>query len=156
MAGDWFITHSKKHFLEQCMRIQKIFSGSILEQVQMIRPIRHITHNRVFAFVLRKRTWGKYKSHFCSSRQWRKSWFNIYIVSVNIDDVNDLVMQRGGFESLVLPKGHKELVKALVQMHSQPSQTSNSAIEQNTQLDLVRGKGKFPVLAVLTLYTNDI
>ena len=45
-----------------------------------------------------------------------------------------------GFDSLVLPDGHKEIVKALVQMHSQGPNTSQ--IDPGRQLDLVRGKGK--------------
>jgi hypothetical protein len=54
-----------------------------------------------------------------------------------------MAMQQEGFDALVLPKGYKELVKALVEMHSntQSPQMSTPATEQNFQLDLVRGKG---------------
>jgi len=48
-----------------------------------------------------------------------------------------------GFESLVLPEGHKEIVKALVQMHSQVSEERTIARDRK-QLDLVRGKGGYP------------
>jgi len=56
-----------------------------------------------------------------------------------------MAMQKEGFDALVLPKGHKELAKALVEMHSntQSPQMSTPATEQNFQLDLVRGKGFF-------------
>ena len=43
------------------------------------------------------------------------------------------------FDSLVLPGKHKEIVKALVQMHSQAPDTPQ--VNSDRQLDLVRGKG---------------
>jgi hypothetical protein len=48
-------------------------------------------------------------------------------------------MRSDGFNSLVLPEGHKELVQALVVAHARGRAASGTAEEH--QVDLVRGKG---------------
>lgn len=62
--------------------------------------------------------------------------------------MTEMPSKTDGFESLVLPPGHKEIVKALVQMHSQAS--GDSQIDPGRQLDLVRGKGEFCNIGVHT------
>ena len=67
---------------------------------------------------------------------------NHVIVQVDIDKVKKVTSDRNGFDSLVLPSGHKELVQALVKMHSQgPKSSATQKIDQVPQMDLVRGKG---------------
>lgn len=47
-----------------------------------------------------------------------------------------------GFENLVLPEGHKDIVKAMVEMHSPLSSLSlDGTGPSSVQLDAVRGKG---------------
>jgi SpoVK/Ycf46/Vps4 family AAA+-type ATPase len=58
-------------------------------------------------------------------------------------DVNDLkdVVQDLSWDDLVLPKGHKELVQALVQTHTAGLASQKGSEAQRFEVDLVRGKG---------------
>lgn len=57
--------------------------------------------------------------------------------------MRDVPSRKEGFNSLVLPKGHRDLVEALVQTHSRgPRPTSGSIHDRDHEVDLVRGKGK--------------
>ena len=64
VAGEWAKLHNKRFFLDQCMQIREQCSGSIQDVAEAIKAIKHITHFRVFAFVLRNRTWGRYITGF--------------------------------------------------------------------------------------------
>jgi len=64
IAGDWAKLRNKRLFLDQCMRIREQCSGSTKDVIEAIKAIKHITHFRVFAFVLRNRTWGRYITGF--------------------------------------------------------------------------------------------
>ena len=53
--------------------------------------------------------------------------------------------EEDGFESLILPPGHRDIVRALVQTHANPQTTSNSkgpGTLSHRQFDIVKGKGK--------------
>ena len=65
-------------------------------------------------------------------------------VKIDIDKTNPVPVDRNGFESLVLPPGHRKVVQALVKMHSQGQSSSSQKIDQAPQMDLVRGKGSVP------------
>ncbi|KAL8893492.1 MAG: hypothetical protein Q9192_005208, partial [Flavoplaca navasiana] len=82
---------------------------------------KRLLPGRVFGFVLRSRTWAQ----------------------LNIRLVKDLPIKQDGFDQLVLPPGHKELVRALVKTHSRGSPPASGLEEEKEhQVDLVKGKGK--------------
>ena len=60
---------------------------------------------------------------------------------VDINSVKDVqrVKERDGWESLVLPGGHKKMVRSLVEAHFRNHTLQNS--QDDLQVDLVRGKG---------------
>ena len=62
------------------------------------------------------------------SKKWR---------TFNIDKVED-IKYSSGFDDLVLPRGHKDTVEALVKRYSEV----DSRVEVKTSMDLVSGKGK--------------
>ena len=67
------------------------------------------------------------------SRQW---------VKLEVSLVEDIKDRGSGFDSLVLPDGHKETLLALVQTHSKGKKLEIGLKAENRQMDLVRGKGK--------------
>lgn len=82
---------------------------------------KQLLPGRVFGFILRSRTWAE----------------------LSIGLVKDLPVKQDGFDQLVLPEGHKDLVLALVETHSRGSRpASGPAQEKDHQVDLVKGKGK--------------
>ena len=56
--------------------------------------------------------------------------------------IEEIVEQDEGFSSLVLPRGHKETLLALVETHSKGSKLVSQQKSAERQIDLVRGKGK--------------
>ena len=74
----------------------------------------------VYGYVLRNRKW----------------------VKLDVNLVEDIEESGSGFDSLVLPDGHKEELLALVNNYSQDKKHEASLKAQKRQLDLVRGKGK--------------
>lgn len=81
---------------------------------------KRLLPGRVFGFVLRSRTWANLSIHL----------------------VRDLPIKQDGFDQLVLPEGHKDLVRALVKTHSRGSRPAYGPVERDHQVDLVKGKGK--------------
>lgn len=63
-------------------------------------------------------------------------------VYLNVSLVEDIRQHTGGFESLVLPKGHKDTLLALVETHSRGTKLDEGQKVAERQIDLVRGKGK--------------
>ena len=74
----------------------------------------------VYGYVLRSRKW----------------------VKLEISLVEDIKESGSGFDSLVLPDGHKETLLALVKSHSQGKKHETGLKAENRQMGLVRGKGK--------------
>lgn len=74
----------------------------------------------VYGYVLRSRKW----------------------VKLEVSLVEDIKERGSGFDSLVLPDGHKETLLALVQTHSKGKKLDIGLKAENRQMDLVRGKGK--------------
>ena len=74
----------------------------------------------VYGYVLRSRKW----------------------VKLEVSLVDDIKESENGFDSLVLPEGHKETLLALVKTHSQGRSLELGIKTENRQMDLVRGKGK--------------
>ena len=66
------------------------------------------------------------------SKKWR---------TFHIDDVEDIKFNCG-FDDLVLPKGYKDTVEALVNRHSRYNEAAGTKKEVKTSMDLVTGKGK--------------
>ncbi|KAH9874551.1 hypothetical protein IAQ61_003740 [Plenodomus lingam] len=60
-----------------------------------------------------------------------------------LEDIVETKSQSDGFEDLVLPEDHKEIVRALVKTHARgPTSTSDKEARPTRQMDLVKGKGK--------------
>ena len=74
----------------------------------------------VYGYVLRSRKW----------------------VKLDVSLIEDIKDRGSGFDSLVLPDGHKETLLALVKTHSRGKQLETGLQSDNRQMDLVRGKGK--------------
>ncbi|KAH0558875.1 hypothetical protein GP486_004494 [Trichoglossum hirsutum] len=75
--------------------------------------------NRTYGFVLRSRKWS----------------------TLDLGLLQNVVTRDDGFNSLVLPEGHKELVRALVVAHAKGAMAVPEDAKEH-QVDLVRGKGK--------------
>ena len=62
------------------------------------------------------------------------------------------IQQEEGWDDLVLPQRHKNLVQAMVQTHAAGSRSATGHSQTNLEVDLVRGKG----MALLELQRYDI
>ncbi|PYI36976.1 hypothetical protein BP00DRAFT_491558 [Aspergillus indologenus CBS 114.80] len=91
--------------------------------------------NRVFAFVLKDRKWGAR----CIYPGTNARIAVIDLNHVDLDAGADQPRDRG-WNSLVLPLGHKQMVHSLVQAHFRHRR--EEALNRNSQADLIRGKGK--------------
>lgn len=91
---------------------------------------------RVFGFVLRSRKWGKLLSLLMGSMKLTS------IARLDIECIKEIPREESNFEKLVLPKGHKEIVQALVETHFPKDKEKDSKKEVRNNIDLVRGKGK--------------
>ncbi|CAG8961514.1 hypothetical protein HYFRA_00013865 [Hymenoscyphus fraxineus] len=76
--------------------------------------------NRVLGFVLRSRKWAR----------------------LNIDNISNVAYDEDNLENLVLPKGHKKIISALVETHFKKHGASVDETESHYNADIVRGKGK--------------
>ena len=76
------------------------------------------------------------------------SWVPGYVlrsrkwVLLDVSLIEDIKESGLGFDSLVLPDGHKETLLALVQTHSKGKERKIGLQPEGRQMDLVRGKGK--------------
>lgn len=85
------------------------------------------------AYVLRNHKWGK---SFVNDCFFLKTTYQIFLVKVDITKLSE-IRQEEGWDDLVLPQGHKNLIQAMVQTHAAGSRHSQA----NLEVDLVRGKG---------------
>ncbi|KAI9729594.1 MAG: hypothetical protein M1834_006790 [Cirrosporium novae-zelandiae] len=111
------------------------------------RPINTITEkrdeelvlltNRILGFVLRSRKWVSFTLLTYSAES--------KIANLDINCIREVahVKDADGFDLLVLPKGHKEMVRSLVKQHFREKKHESWEKEQ---IDLVRGKGKGLIL----------
>ena len=66
-----------------------------------------------------------------------RKWINLDVTLVK--DIQD---RQDGFNSLVLPEGHRETLLALVKTHSNSRMLYRGLQKEGKEMDLVRGKGK--------------
>ncbi|KAL8745517.1 MAG: hypothetical protein Q9184_007861, partial [Pyrenodesmia sp. 2 TL-2023] len=98
-----------------------VFLQATSEGIKLNNDYKRLLPGRALGFVLRSRTWA----------------------ALSIRLLRDLPRKPDGFEQLVLPDGHKDLVRALVKTHLQRSRpASGQAEEKELQVDLMKGKGK--------------
>lgn len=62
------------------------------------------------------------------------------IVQLNLDQL-EYVQQQDDWKKLVLPKGHRDIVQAMVETHSRGSGQTTMTQDDKVEMDLVRGKG---------------
>ncbi|RPA89391.1 hypothetical protein L873DRAFT_1849319 [Choiromyces venosus 120613-1] len=91
------------------------------EQKQLGDSLIILLPARIFGFVLRSRKW----------------------TSLDVTLMHEVPSRKEGFNTLVLPKGHRDLIEALVQTHFRGSRpTSGTVFDREHEVDLIRGKGK--------------
>jgi len=136
---DFGIELQSKHHLE-------IFAGQakLLDEAQEHQKLGDsliiLLPERIFGFVLRSRKWGMPRSP-PNGVVWAD--LTICIAPLDVTIMKDVPSRKEGFDSLVLPPGHRDLVEALVQTHSRGSRpTSGTVHAREHEVDLVRGKGK--------------
>lgn len=66
-------------------------------------------------------------------------------MQLNLDQL-DFVEKEDEWKKLTLPKGHKQIVQAMVETHSSGSHNSADDDIDKIEMDLVRGKGKHQCL----------
>ncbi|KAL8779557.1 MAG: hypothetical protein Q9213_006885 [Squamulea squamosa] len=92
--------------------------------VELNAADKRLLPGRVFGFVLRSQTWA----------------------ALSIRLVKDLPVKQDGFDQLVLPDGHKDLVRALVKTHSRGARPASGPVEdRDHQVDLTTPRGLFPI-----------
>ncbi|PWW77821.1 hypothetical protein C7212DRAFT_342460 [Tuber magnatum] len=117
---DFGIELQTKHHLEIFASQAKLLDEA-QEHKKLGDSLIILLPERIFGFVLRSRKW----------------------TPLDITLMRDVPSRKEGFNSLVLPKGHRDLVEALVQTHSRGSRpTSGTVHDKEHEVDLVRGKGK--------------
>ena len=89
----------------------------------------------VYAFALRNRRWGLLITL-------RKLGFllTILIVALNLSNLQDIPKEEG-WDDLILPSGHRSMVRAVVENHTAGSRSTAGITKAATQVDIVRGKG---------------
>ena len=73
----------------------------------------------------------------------RKSGFRfltIFTVTLNLSNLQD-IPQEEGWGDLILPSGHKDLVRAVVENHTTGSRSTAGIAKATAEVDIVRGKG---------------
>lgn len=66
---------------------------------------------------------------------------NIHTVQLSLDQLN-FIEQQDDWNKLALPKGHREIVQAMVETHSVGSKRKDYDVPRDRfEMDLVRGKG---------------
>ncbi|KAG0636601.1 hypothetical protein HOY80DRAFT_1017349 [Tuber brumale] len=117
---DFGIELQTKHHLEIYAAQAKLLDEA-QEHQKLGDSLIILLPERIFGFVLRSRKWAP----------------------LDVTLMRDVPSRQEGFNSLVLPKGHRDLVEALVQTHSRGSRpTSGTIYDKEHEVDLVRGKGK--------------
>lgn len=113
---DYFIDNE----LQKEVRENKILTRDIIEaDDELLDEDYLICPGAVLGYALRNRKW----------------------VSLNVNLVEDIKDRGNGFDSLVLPEGHKDTLLALVQQSRGKNFAKESRVERQ-HMDLIRGKGK--------------
>jgi hypothetical protein len=82
-----------------------------------------------------------------------EAWVMLTNAIVTMDiDLLEPVVQDFGWNSLVLPKGHKRMVQAMVDTHAAAAKFTDRGGRIMPEVDLVRGKGENSPLSVILLW----
>ena len=65
---------------------------------------------------------------------------NMLIVTLNLSYLQD-IPEEEGWDDLILPSGHKNMVRAVVENHTAGSRSATGISKATTEVDIVRGKG---------------
>jgi hypothetical protein len=60
------------------------------------------------------------------------------------------------WKDLVLPKGHKSMVQAMVETHAKGTRSTTGNLQDNVEVDLVRGKGALLYEQMRTTKLTDL
>ena len=114
---DYEMDHKSKEAVVKAFRAdwEPGESEDVMQEADLV-----ICPKSVYGYVLRSRKW----------------------VNLDVSLLEDINVHSGGFDSLELPKGHKETLLALVETHSRGGRVDTNQVPGKRQIDLVRGKGK--------------
>ncbi|KAJ1333057.1 NTP/NDP exchange transporter [Microdochium nivale] len=129
-VGDWFWSHQialAERSRDICVNTISAYPAvnkpgtSRDELVEMLRKAGHLLllPGIVYGFALRNRKWVNLDVRLVQPIQFEAEW-------------NDLV----------LPSGHKEMVRAVVENHATGSRSAKGGAKSSQEVDIVRGKGK--------------
>ncbi|KAI1633376.1 hypothetical protein F4809DRAFT_623386 [Biscogniauxia mediterranea] len=71
-----------------------------------------------------------------------RKWFDADV------ELLEPVVHDAGWNDLVLPSGHKEIIRAMVENHAVGASASKDGLDLRTEVDLVRGKGKGCIILI--------
>lgn len=92
----------------------------------------------VYGFALRNRRWGKFSLSVCA----RTTSQSENIVNLDVTLVQPIQFE-AEWNDLVLPPGHKDMVRAVVENHATGSRSTKGMTKSPHEVDIVRGKGVY-------------
>lgn len=97
---------------------------------------------RVFAYSFRNRKFGMSSDDTYAVTFSAAILLPSILVMLNVNNLRPVTPRVEGFNSLILPSGHKRIVQALVRSHFDDKLSDQSIPEEDDESDLVRGKGE--------------
>ena len=145
---DWYFSYlmghiHKTHYhvtqaLESYSSLETADPDRISDLIETMTRTGHILllPGTVYAFALRNRRWGSLLANHV------KIYFaNRHIVTLNLSHLQD-IPEEEGWNDLILPSGHKNMVRAVVENHTAGSRSAMGIAKATREVDIVRGKGK--------------
>lgn len=153
-VGDWFWSHQialAERSRDICVNTISAYPAvnkpgtSRDELVEMLRKAGHLLllPGIVYGFALRNRKWGESSE---PRHIKRSEAANADCCAVNLDvRLVQPIQFEAEWNDLVLPSGHKEMVRAVVENHATGSRSAKGGAKSSQEVDIVRGKGKYPL-----------
>ena len=136
----YLIQRTRDKLSNQLQSYPSLPSSSPIDRERLIEEMIKNGHilllpGTVYGFALRNRRWG--------SLQLRKLGFlllTIFTVTLNLSHLQDITKEEG-WGDLILPSGHKNMVRAVVENHTAGSRSTAGIAKATAEVDIVRGKG---------------